>query len=68
MQGDMLDVNEIAKLLHCSDSTVRRIIDSGALRATRLTETSPRRVHRDELSRYADERGINLDWSLINRE
>lgn len=65
MYNQMLDVSEISTLLHCSDATVRRLIDAGRIKGIRLSDTAPRRVHKDELQRYADEREIELDWSLI---
>jgi excisionase family DNA binding protein len=63
----MLEVSELAALLHCSEATVRRLIDRGLIKAIRLTDTSPRRVHRAELQRYARERQIELNWDLLVR-
>lgn len=65
MNDNMLDVKDIMALLQCSDSTVRRLTDKGHIKAIRLTDTAPRRVRREELERYARERGIELDWSRL---
>jgi excisionase family DNA binding protein len=67
MQREMLEVRELAALLHCSEATVRRLIDRGQIKAIRLSDTSPRRVHRAELQRYAQERQIDLNWELLAR-
>jgi excisionase family DNA binding protein len=65
---DFLTPPEIAKLLKVSTDTVRRLIDSGALPGTRLTDDSWRRVERQQLIEYARARQISLDWSLLGTE
>lgn len=65
MHQQLLDVKNIAILLRCSSSTVRRLIDRGQIKAERLTQTSPRRVHQQHLEQYAQQHGILLDWSLL---
>ncbi len=65
MHQPLLEVKDVAILLHCSSATVRRIIDSGKMKAQRLTPTSPRRVHKPALEHYAQQQGILLDWSLL---
>ena len=62
---DTLTAPQIARLLGVSADTVRRLIDSGALVAYRLTDEGARRVERSELERYAKSRNIRLDWSVL---
>ncbi|MFN8468288.1 MAG: helix-turn-helix domain-containing protein [Caldilineaceae bacterium] len=66
--NDFLTPPEIAKLLRVSSSTVQRLIDKGALRGTRLSEKSWRRVERQQLIDYARARQISLDWSLLGKD
>lgn len=68
MKDNMLEIREVAALLHCSSSTARRLIDRGIIRGVRLSETAPRRVHRNDLQRYADGLGVALDWGLVQNE
>lgn len=63
---DFLTPPDIAKLLKVSSSTVRRLIDSGAIPSTRLTEDSWRRVERQDFAQYAQDRGIRIDWSVLD--
>ncbi len=65
---DFLTPPEIAKLLRVSPDTVRRLIDSGALPGTSLTDDAWRRVERQQLIGYAPARQISLDWSLLGKE
>lgn len=64
---ELLTTSEVATLLGVSDSTVRRLIESGALPAVRLDENSWHRVAKDKLDEYATQKGLKLDWSLVNR-
>ena len=50
---DFLTPPEILKLLKVSSSTVQRLIDKGTLPGIRLSETSWRRVERQQLIEYA---------------
>lgn len=65
MEDTMFDINQIAVLLQCSDSTVRRLIDKGNLQGERLSPTSPRRVKRSNLEKYLSDHKIAVDWSLL---
>ena len=67
----MINIGEVAKLLQRSVSTARRLLDRLAenerYEVERLTDTSPRRISRRGLQRYADERNRPIDWSLISQ-
>jgi len=65
MDDTMLDISQIATLLQCSDSTIRRLIDRGKLLGERLSPTSPRRVRRSNLEQYIHNQNITVDWSLL---
>ena len=56
---------EIAKLFGVSPDTVRRLIDSGELPSVRLSDDGWRRVHKDDVSAYANSKGIKLDWTAL---
>lgn len=68
MQNDMLGTFDVAKLLRCSESTARRLLDELGQQGytiSRLTNNSPRRISRQDLQRYAESKGFILDWSTI---
>lgn len=65
---EMLTTTEVATLLGVSQSTIWRLIDEGALPSVRLSETSWHRVTRPQLTEYAKQKGIELDWSLIKKQ
>lgn len=62
---EFLTTAQVAKLLGVSDETVRRWIIAGQLPGVRMTDDSWYRVSRTELERYADTKGIELNWSLL---
>lgn len=63
---ETLTAPQVARLLGVSADTVRRLIDSGALAAYRLSDEGARRIERSELERYAKSRNIRLDWSVLD--
>lgn len=65
---EMLTTTEVATLLGVSQSTVWRLIEAGALPSVRLDENSWHRVQRSQLSEYAKEKGLKIDWSLIDKQ
>jgi excisionase family DNA binding protein len=64
---DTLSTADVAKLLDTSEQTVRRLIDSGALPAIRLTDSGWRRVYRSDLEAYADRIGVRINWDLLEQ-
>ena len=62
---DLLTVSDVAVLLRCSENTTRRFIDRGKIKAERLTQKSPRRIYKQHLDQYAQQQGIELDWSRL---
>lgn len=63
---EFLTTAQVAKLLGVSDETVRRWIIAGQLPGVRMTDDSWYRVNRRELEKYAQAKGIALDWSLLD--
>lgn len=62
----LLDVGEVAILLHTSGNTVRRLVDQGYITAQRLSDIGRRRVTVANLQAYAEKQCVTLDWSLLN--
>lgn len=58
---------EIAKLFGVSPDTVRRLIDNGELPSVRLNDPGWRRVTKQDVIDYAANKGIKLDWTLIQK-
>lgn len=65
---EMLTTTEVATLLGVSQSTIWRLIEDGTLPSVRLSETSWHRVTRPQLTEYARQKGIDLNWSLIDKQ
>lgn len=57
----ILSTAEVARLLKCTDETVRRLIDAGTLPASRLWSKGNWRIKRDDVIAYAKLRNIELD-------
>jgi len=64
---DSLTTGKVAKLLGVTDETVKRWIVQGQLPGVRMTDDSWYRISRKQLEEYAKGRGIQLDWSLLEK-
>jgi excisionase family DNA binding protein len=51
MENKLLTTTEAARILGCSASTVRRMLDHGVLRGYRIPMSTHRRVAQDEVER-----------------
>lgn len=56
----VLSTGDAARLLQCSNETVRRLIDSGELCATRLSSMGHYRIRYGDLLEYAASKDITL--------
>jgi len=56
----VMSTSQAAKKLQCSKNTVLRLIESGQLSASRLTETGHWRIRQEDLEAYAEQRGVAL--------
>lgn len=66
---DTITTGEAATILGVSSQTVRRIIAAGEIKAIQIAVADGwYRILRDDLQRYAETRGIELDWSLIDKQ
>jgi excisionase family DNA binding protein len=68
MQGDMLNIIEVAKVLSVSRSKVYRLIAEGALRGVQLTPTSNRKFHRSEIEQLAASSNYPVNWSALEKQ
>ena len=65
---EQLTTSQVARLLGVSDESIRNWIAAGKLPGYRITEDSWYRVNRQELERFAEARGIPLDWSRLDQQ
>lgn len=65
---DTLTTKQVAILLSVSDQSVRRYIDNGELPAVRMMNRGWRMVKRKDLEKFAKDRGIKLDWNLLDAQ
>lgn len=59
---------QVARVLGTSHTTVQRLIQSGELAATRLSDTGYYRIEHEEVERYCAARGITPHWDLLGSE
>lgn len=65
----ILSTGDVAKLLEVSTEIVRDLVDKGVIASEpRLTARSRRRIRRAQLEAFAQDRGITLDWSLLEND
>jgi excisionase family DNA binding protein len=60
-----LTTKDVARLLSVSEQSVRRYIDNGDLPAVRMMSGGWRMVSPKALEKFAKERGIELNWNLL---
>ena len=58
---------EVARLLGVSAETIRRWIEAGQLPAVRMAEGAWYRVSRKQLEQFAASKGIELDWTILEK-
>lgn len=65
---EQLTTSQVARLLGVSDESIRQWIAAGKLPGYRITKDSWYRVNRKELEKFAAERRIPLDWTVLDQE
>ena len=65
---DTVTTGQAARLLDVSEQTIRRYIADGTIPAVRLQDDAWYRIERRELERWAQSRGIALDWAILDQQ
>ncbi len=65
---DTVTTGQAARLLDVSEQTIRRYIADGTIPAIRLQDDAWYRIERRELEKWAQGRGIVLDWQRIDQQ
>lgn len=65
---ETLTTGDCAKLLGVNEQTIRRMVDSGTIASVRLTDEGWRRIPKQALVELAQQRNLELDWSLIDQQ
>lgn len=63
-----LTTGEVARVLGCSSFWITRLIATGVLESHRLGDKSWHRVPVSTVERYARDRNLSLDWSLLQQQ
>ena len=65
---ETLTTGDCARLLGVDEQTVRRMVDGGDIASVRITVTGWRRIPKQALVELAQQRNLELDWSLIEQQ